>query len=299
MHVLRFLLCLAIHATTSFVGIHGYSTLVQPSTKSAIGGGKSEEAVSLRIRSARDDDLDHVATLLAEASTTNTSWMERIQQLKTRSAILAYLRSTQLALQEGRKASKTFRSLPSGMADTDRLRQMWTRHYRFRERLESAASLSTDPHHLWRGHNFAICPDCVSHLQHALIVAESKEDGAIVGFCEVAMLESPNSEEGDASAVPTIGNLVVCPDYRRRGIAGSLLRFSSRYVSEYWFNGETIALYVKRENKRASALYSKHGFVRSNLVESPIGDYMTRSLVASSMNRIPAYQAAWRAVHSN
>jgi len=109
---------------------------------------------------------------------------------------------------------------------------------------------------------------------------ENCEDGAIVGFCEVAMLPIPGSssgggEESSRGYAPCIANLVVSPNHRRRGIASRMIRNVERFVRLYW--AETLVscddldeddlrsegilgLYVDEDNKAATSLYLRKNF---------------------------------------
>ena len=329
---------------------------VIPTTPTPFRSTTKHRPSHVRIRSAQPTDFDRIATLLAEASIdeesnknshVNTpspmSFMKRIKMLQTKKSIYDGLVKKHRAIQEGRQAlakstaAVALEKTDSLTDDIDNhvLRELWDNNDKFRSTLEVAADeCSSDPH-VWQQHNFALAPRSLSHLQHALLVAQDMSvDGmdGIVGFCELGMLQEPegcrgssihttnrpdgigmeredeathpddhdydfdysynyddecfdflddddDDDDGERRAVPTIGNVVVCPKHRRRGIAGSMIQSALRFVQVSWMDGREVALYVKHDNAGASALYSKYGFVEADNVDSDLGVYMRRPLL--------------------
>jgi len=112
-------------------------------------------------------------------------------------------------------------------------------------------------------------------LNHAMFVAIDDDNNienyndikdGIVAFMEVGMLPSPipivKEWEGNSietySDVPYIGNLIVQPGSRRKGIANKLIRVALK-VTEKW-NFEHLYLAVDIDNIEALNLYEKVGF---------------------------------------
>lgn len=112
-------------------------------------------------------------------------------------------------------------------------------------------------------------------LNHAMVIVNDDDktidnysdiNDGIVAFMEVGMLPSPipiikewqgNSVE-TFEDVPYIGNLIVSPGCRRRGIANKLIRIALK-VTEKW-NFEYLYLAVDIDNIEALNLYAKVGF---------------------------------------
>lgn len=69
-----------------------------------------------------------------------------------------------------------------------------------------------------------------------------------------------------------LGNVIISPDYRGRGVAERLLRTMMRKARDEHGIG-TLKLYCHNTNTRALLFYAKHGFVPcgSNVVESHQG----------------------------
>ena len=245
--------------------------------------------IRVRIRSTQERDLQEIASLLAsgtvrsnEAPSTATlawNWKASIQVLTTADTLQSALRHRFQALQEGKM------SLMNASGDISRaecLRLLWNQDS-FRRKVERAAAISTDPH-VWKGYNFTTCLTNSNVLQHVMISAEDAVTGQVVGFLEVAMMESKmegnlSDDDHPRGCVPTIANVVISPNYQRLGIASGLLTSALRYVKQTWSDTE-IALYVDKANTRARTLYRKCGF---ELI-SDTGDksdklYMSQSLV--------------------
>ena len=95
--------------------------------------------------------------------------------------------------------------------------------------------------------------------QHVMMVARS-DNGEVVGFLEMGLLPSANEAVLSATGAdssrkfPTIGNLVIDPGYRRRGVArGLMLRAES--VAQSWGDHSHIVVAVDPANKAAVELY--------------------------------------------
>jgi ribosomal protein S18 acetylase RimI-like enzyme len=115
--------------------------------------------------------------------------------------------------------------------------------------------------------------------KHIMLVA-SKDSASAVGFIEVGMLPLPTSTErrkGTASVaeieefegaigaspddddrLPTIGNLVVGDEWKKQGVATSMLREAERQAVEW--GSPAIICAVDPNNLPAVSLYLKTGF---------------------------------------
>ena len=227
-----------------------------------VGSRAHVDDISLRIRSTRESDLDGIATILATASigaeSEHLNFKQKLDVLRFKASMHTLLEQRFNVCRAGEEALAVVDQIDA--CEGDKLRMIWE-HGSFVKKLQKAAGMSTEPH-IWRDHNFALCPDDVCHLQHTMMTAEDASTGTIVGFCEVAMMCNPNSEEGnnhEDDYAPTIANLVTSTAYRRQGIGSSLVRSAARFVTSCW-ESEDIALFVHKENDRATALYNKLGF---------------------------------------
>jgi ribosomal protein S18 acetylase RimI-like enzyme len=298
-------------------------------------------AIRIRIRSTREEDIDQVASLLSYAivdpptsknSNSNGAaavaaaaafhWKSSIDLLRTKVAVESLLRSRIQAMREGQRflsaggiaasssddlTTTTWRTT----ASSDRLRLLWSNDA-FRNKMEKAAKLSTEPH-IWGEHNFALVPNDPCWLQHKMFTAQDARSGEIVAFCEVAMLSVPsdhdhgnihdnidhNDDEEECcssmNGAPTIVNLVTSSQHRRRGIGSRLLKTAERFVLNQWSSSSSsaaaaaaaadeLALYVDKGNKEAISVYTNMGFEKVQSVESETRGsqwYMRRKLTAA------------------
>jgi ribosomal protein S18 acetylase RimI-like enzyme len=228
--------------------------------------------LSLRIRSTREEDIPKISALLATAGMENeesNSFAASINKMRLSASFQSLLSPRFQALQKGREVisqvSKYCLDLAGKNNDfekisaANRLRLIWE-HDSFRSYLQKASLLSNEPH-IWKDHNFYLCPSDPSQLQHMMVTAEDRTSGSIVGFCEVAMLLPPHAKDV-TDAVPTIVNLVISRQYRRRGVANRLLATTMLHVARFWnqSSSDEIALYVASDNESAISLYKKNGF---------------------------------------
>lgn len=236
----------------------------------------------LRIRSTAPKDIPMVSSILSHAlledekekgsappqqSQYAFNFKKRMEFLRTKAGVTSLLHSRMEAIATGKKLWQIVsRSSLEGLNDTEKLRYLWSSDI-FRNKLEKACKLSDEPHS-WKGYNFACAPEKTEQLFHKMLTAENVVTGEIVGFCEVAMLSQPNhwstvGDDGSHSvknqAVPTIVNLVTSAEYRRRGIASSILQSASKYV-ELQGCSQELALYVEQHNKGALRMYERLGF---------------------------------------
>lgn len=260
-------------------GICVETTIDKPSEQVEI-----KAPLSLRLRSTREDDLNGIASLLASARVNTDesqwNWKTSMNVLRNKSVLYTLLSHRFRAIKEGEKAAA---KLTSNIAfnEADQMRLLWS-HDSFRNQLEKAVTMAAEPH-IWKQHDFAVCPKNPNSLRHAMITAEDRTTGNVVGFCEVAMMAPPPCHQHDCTSTvyaPTIANLVASSKYRRQGIASALLKSAKRYVHCHWSHDE-ITLYVEKVNKGAISLYSKQGFRPKGFGDSSEHDgsvYMTQSL---------------------
>jgi ribosomal protein S18 acetylase RimI-like enzyme len=219
-----------------------------------------QQPISLRVRSTKEADLDGIIHILALAfidpydqeRNVMMNFRLKIEMLKAKAGYSTILHSRLQAVQTGIKMAAKWEQ---ELQDSDNLRRMWSNDG-FRNKVEKAARLSNEPH-VWTRHNFAYAPERAHWLQHKMFTAEDKITGQVIGYCEVAMLSDPTGK-GEKDALPTIANLAILPQYRRRGIASRLVRSASRFVLQKW-NFDTISLFVAKENGPALFMYSNLG----------------------------------------
>lgn len=242
--------------------------------------------LNLRIRSTAPEDIPMVSTILAHALLEEKDLRHRQTQLpfnfkkhmeflRTKSGVVSLLHSRMDAMTTGKKLWQCVSDVAPtehNLNDRDKLRYLWSSEI-FRTKLEKACKLSDEPHS-WKGYNIACAPQDTDKLFHKMMTAENVATDQIVGFCEVAMLSHPmhwNSKEDEScnnsqhkkedekGAVPTIVNLVTSAEYRRRGIASSIIKSASRYVQLQSCSNE-LALYVEQKNSGAVRMYERLGF---------------------------------------
>lgn len=243
--------------------------------------------LSLRLRFTEEDDLNGIASLLASARVnvdeSQWNWKTSMNVLRNKSALYTLLSNRFQAIKEGEKAAAKL-TLNDSLSESDRMRSLWS-HDSFRNQLKRAVAMATEPH-IWKQHDFAVCPKNPNSLRHAMITAEDSTTGNVVGFCEIAMMAPPPCHQQDCTSThyaPTIANLAASSKYRRQGIASALVKSAKRYVHRQWSHDE-ITLYVEKANKGAISLYSKQGFRPKGFSDSSEQDgklYMTQSLVVT------------------
>lgn len=224
-----------------------------------------EQQISVRIRSTRECDLNSIARILAIASVRPyrrdesklVNFRHKMDMLRAQAGYGVMLQARYQAVQAGIEMTDDF---DVAFDDPKRLRMLWM-HDAYRGKVERAAKLSSEPTHVWRRHNFDCAPPSSRWLQHKMLTAEDSKNGKVVGFMEVAMMTDPTSigDDGSTVAQPTVANLAVSPEYRRRGIASRLLGSASRYVRQEW-TCPNLRLYVEKENEPAFSMYNNLGF---------------------------------------
>lgn len=236
---------------------------------------------SLRIRSTIESDIPEISDILASSladsarSTGGFNFKAQIELLKTKAGVDSLLRSRVKAIESANDIE-----CPIELDEADYLRFLWS-HEKFRKRVERSALLSSEQH-IWADHNFACAPLSSCWLQHKMMTAVDSSSGAVIGFCEVAMLSRPSESDDESDYAPTIMNLVTSPKYRRQGIATRLMQSASRFVRREWNFGE-LSLYVEAKNEAAIALYQNMGYGQLHEVErnSSFQLYMAKNFVPS------------------
>jgi ribosomal protein S18 acetylase RimI-like enzyme len=267
--------------------------------------------LNLRIRSTVESDIKEIANILTHAlleeeqdKTKENKKNRRVSPFNfkfksTVSGVTSLLQSRMDATKTGKKILMEGHSssLESPPTEADQLRMLWSND-KFRTNIEKAASLSNEPH-IWKDHNFMCAPQNFDWLYHKMITAENTITGEIVGFCEIAMLSKPLQDDDDGTtttttmdgltiqdvedecsirdvdAVPTIINFITSPEYRRRGVGSSIVNSALKYVHKT-SPGETMALYVEKDNTNAINMYKRLGFKVQHKVESTQQLYMTQ-----------------------
>ena len=216
------------------------------------------------MKSTLESDLPSVCSLLA--STTSKPgessgiffWAQQIEFMKLKDAFHKQLSSRVRVMKQGHDIiSKYTKQGSSSLNDNSRI---LFSHDSFRWALENAAHCASEPN-AWIHHNFALTPD-TSLLQHCMISAFFNQ--SLVGFCEVAMLPSPQKDHDDDSHFsyyPCIINLVVDSKYRNQGLATRMIQTSLQFIERYWTQASVITLYVDKTNNKALRLYEKEGFI--------------------------------------
>ena len=100
---------------------------------------------------------------------------------------------------------------------------------------------------------------------HAMVVAEQQE--RVVGFVEIGLLPAPPgsrwredvSSDATVPEVPYLGNLVVAPALRRRGVAKSLVRFAEAWAQRR-LTQDALCAVVECDNADAQKFYGSLGY---------------------------------------
>ena len=257
----------------------------------------SNLAKSIVFRSTNEQDIPLISDLLSYEVIVPTksksglmtqvnNWASNMQKLKCKASFTTQLQHRRNVINVGSKVrSQIINSMEeAGHEDfsTNRIKELIYANDNFRHVLERAVHTSTDfedtPQTYWDNHNFALQPPSDS-LNHVMVSAfdpdlypydsnANFDEDALVGFCEVAMLPAPlekacDDDSTERSLTPCITNLVVSPNHRRRGIASKMLRHMIRYSQIHFIQseGDSVGLYVDKENHAAISLYEREGFV--------------------------------------
>jgi ribosomal protein S18 acetylase RimI-like enzyme len=264
---------------------------------------------SIRIRSTKETDLPTIIDLLAfEASTSQNTknetpqqktsnlpllfgnWNMSMKKLKSEVSFSSQLTQRFAAKKRAEKVLSIHHNQQQQKLtnDIEELRYILWADDTFRNKLEKAVqTTSTWEGTIWDDWNFALTPES-NMLHHCMITAlddefvginaddDDDESASVVGFCEIGICNVPSNydcKEGQSRYMPCIGNLVVSPNHRRRGIGKRLIQSairlmrltSHRYDTHSFDNGnsliDTVSLYVDEDNFQAIRLYEREGFV--------------------------------------
>ena len=248
-----------------------------PSPVERLERGQRTVPIAFRIRSTVEADVQEISDLWARCINYPShelvprhperfNFRRRVNFLKSKDSIQQLLSSRLKAIRAGKITMEecSLRFQDASLSDAERLRYLWSND-RFRICLERAAKLSNDPH-TWNQHHFACVPESTKYLQHKMLTAEDKNSGEFLGFCEIAMLRNPaNGGNGDGTGEtvrPALVNLVVNPEFRRRGVASRIIQSAQSYVAKEWAS-DTLNLYVNQDNVAAISLYRRLGFQKT------------------------------------
>lgn len=133
--------------------------------------------------------------------------------------------------------------------DLDDLAVMIERFYRFNEEFDPAWAVVSNA----RERAAELARRYIKAEDSIVLVAEV--DGRVVGFVRAEVRERPILESG---RIGVLVELYVHPQYRRRGIAGMLVREASRQLAA---RGITVlGAEFPSANVIAKSFYEKHGF---------------------------------------
>lgn len=251
----------------------------------------SKSPSTIRIRSTVDDDLPTVIDLLTSeiiaplqqaGEPTKVSqfrpalfgnWNASMKKVKAEASFTSQLTHRLAAMSHATKVLST----SSGVDDigNEEQRYLLWGNDTFRAKVETAVRhTSACQGTIWDDWNFAITPDD-QMLHHFMLSATDDEFlDQVVGFCEVGICEVPSEIEGfqhqlEPNIIPCIGNLVVSPNHRRRGVGKklvtSVIRLLKTHQKKVYNNPQNhhkyqLGLFVDEKNKSGIRLYEKAGF---------------------------------------
>ncbi len=311
------LICITLYECHSLSTKSPSNRVIPPSNISEDVGGYYEtnnqqfnSLSSIRIRSTKQDDLPTIIDLLAVESAPENdnsqkpklfgNWNISMKKLKSEASLTLQLTHRHAVLEHASKVLSRYQEIYG----VDHHFSMEEKRYAlwgddtFRNKLEKAAkTTSTWEGTIWDEWNFAYTPD-QGMLQHFMFTAVdddfigsgNDQSPGIVGFCEVGICEIPELEAGiyvndtgdrrDVASkkhIPCIGNLVVSPNHRRRGIGCKLVQSAIRLLKTYYSHSQNdsisseerssslLGLYVDKDNLSAIRLYQHLGFEVSEM----------------------------------
>lgn len=227
-----------------------------------------EVVISPRIRSVSEEDVNSISDIWARCITdpdghelignpARFNFRRRMDFLKTKDGVKKILSSRLKAIRVGETIMEecSLHFEEDVLTESQKLRYLWSNES-FLNCMERAAKLSKEPH-VWNQYNFACAPKSSEWLRHKMFAAEDRISGNVLGFCEIAMLHDPLSEE--PTARPTLVNLVVNPEFRRLGVASKIIQSAQTFVERQWLSS-TLNLFVNSDNQAAVSLYRHLGF---------------------------------------
>lgn len=250
----------------------------------------------IRIRSTVEDDLPTIVDLLASEtispqqqseeiakvkpfrSSLFSNWNVSIKKLKNEASLSSQLTHRLAAMNHATKVLSTQSLVHNDdEIDTEQMRYALWGDDTFRTKVENAVrQTSACEGTIWDDWNFAITPE-KKMLHHFMLSATDDEFlDQVVGFCEVGICEAPIQVEADDCdqmeqhcIIPCIGNLVVSPNHRRRGVGKklvkSVIRLVTMHAQQLYDNPQShhdsmLGLFVDEDNYSAISLYEKAGF---------------------------------------
>lgn len=261
-----------------------------------INPNRTPKMSKVRIMKSRREDLEDISGLLSHASyisnnssaENSSNWRMKMERLRLKSDLQMQLKPRLDAVTMGSQMVTHI-----SHSDTDFEQQfeddwgkiLWSCD-NFRSKVEKAAKLSTE-RTSWKNYDFNLKFPDLDLLQHCMISVQDKFTSEIIGFCEIAMIATPDQYqksnrnddcelrlcERQIKYIPTLVNLVISPKHRRKGLASRLVQAAARYVKSKWRYSSfdegvpSMGLYVDEDNVAALALYKREGFVtvgRSN-----------------------------------
>ena len=105
---------------------------------------------------------------------------------------------------------------------------------------------------------------------HRMLVAVSIIDDTVIGFCDIDA-RVPNRPTGyKYNPRPYLSDICVDPDWRRRGIARSLIEACESFCSES-LDREEVFIRVEKENHAALHMYRSMEYYRVKNPDDPLG----------------------------
>ena len=249
----------------------------------------------IRIRSTIEDDLPTIVDLLSSETISPLQQSEKIAKVKpfrpslfgnwnismkkvqNKASFSSQLTHRLAAMNHATKVLSTQSLVPNDEIDTDQLRYALWGDDAFRNKVENAVrQTSACQGTIWDDWNFAITPE--KKMLHHFMLSATDDDflDQVVAFCEVGICEAPiqvDADDGDQveqrCIIPCIGNLVVSPNHRRRGVGKKLVKSVIRLVRMYAEqlydkpqnqHDGVLGLFVDQDNYSAISLYEKVGF---------------------------------------
>jgi ribosomal protein S18 acetylase RimI-like enzyme len=261
-------------------------TTINGSSKTAVKSNVNTNNIS--IRSTISEDIPTIVDLLAFETSPPPSqsvfnWNAKMQRLKTVQSLSTQLTTRLHAIDAGKAILRSsimdeYESMTDSAEEFASLTpQILWNDESFRNKCERAVKTAMEFEKYstpWNHHNFALTPD-PRMLNHFMITAtDTSFMDEPVGFCEVGMLSHPDEmiedDEGDESVeqeresiIFCIGNLVVSPNQRRKGVGQKLMKSALRAIRMYskrTSSTATAGLYVDEMNVGATQLYENMGF---------------------------------------
>ena len=204
------------------------------------------------------------------------NWNASMKKLKNEASLTSQLTHRLAAINQATKVLSIPSEDSNQIDDHQMKRRVLWGNDTFRSKVETAVRhTSACEGTIWDNWNFAITPEN-KMLHHFMLSATDDEFlDQVVGFCEVGICEVPSEIEGfghqsENCIIPCIGNLVVSPNHRRRGVGKKLVQSVIRLLKTYEkqvYNTDLqhqdeslLGLFVDETNDSAIRLYEQTGF---------------------------------------